>query len=133
MNRKTARTTGDSNDILYDACDKGHIDTAKFLLSNGAFDKQRAYNIACKRGHIDIMQLLIVKGVFAYHYFLVHPRNYERVYKMIDNTLFNPIIYWTIIYDRIKNKKMIQRDLIPELFMLMDFNKRKKFVWEYSN
>ena len=58
--------------VLYDACERGHVDAARLLLNNGA-EVDRAVSdgwqegqtplfIACEEGHVDAARLLLDKG-----------------------------------------------------------------------
>lgn len=51
--------------------------------------------------------------------------SHTNTHNMLKNTIFNPFFYWTIIYNN--SKSVVQRDLIPELFKLMDFNQIIKY------
>lgn len=132
------------NGGLYESCDGGHMDIALLMISKGADNWNEAFERACFKGHVDIVKLMISKGATSLYYglFSAHEGGhtniielpafngitvdykFERIYKSkigrgLDQKM--TILYWTITYSRYNKKKMIQKDLIPDLLKLIYF------------
>ncbi len=58
----------DLNGALMDACEAGHVATAKMLVDQGASARNLCATIACKHGHGAIRDMLFLHGADYCHY-----------------------------------------------------------------